>query len=116
MTPLAPTDAEEMRSHATDAAQLLKAMANEKRLMILCMLAGGEQAVSDINAGLDLSQSALSQHLALLREQGLVETRREAQTIFYALVDGPARAMLGTLHDLYCPPPAAKAASRRKAS
>lgn len=102
MTPLAPTDAEEMRSHATDAAQLLKAMANEKRLMILCMLAGGEQAVSDINAGLDLSQSALSQHLAVLREEGLVQTRRSAQTIFYSLSPGPVQEIIGVLHRIYC--------------
>jgi DNA-binding transcriptional ArsR family regulator len=102
MPPIAPTDAEEMRSHATDAAQLLKAMANEKRLMILCMLAGGEQAVSDINAGLDLSQSALSQHLAVLREEGLVQTRRSAQTIFYSLSPGPVQEIIGVLHRIYC--------------
>ncbi len=102
MPPIAPTDAEEMRGHATDAAQLLKAMANEKRLMILCMLAGGEQAVSDINAGMDLSQSALSQHLAVLREEGLVQTRRSAQTIFYSLSPGPVQEIIAVLHRIYC--------------
>lgn len=102
MTHLAPTDAEEMRAHATDAAQLLKAMANERRLMILCMLAGGEQAVGDINARLELSQSALSQHLAVLREEGLVQTRRSAQTIYYSLSPGPVQEIIGVLHRIYC--------------
>jgi DNA-binding transcriptional ArsR family regulator len=108
--------ADAMASQAEAAAELLKTLGNPQRLRILCLLVEGEHSVGEINAHVPLSQSALSQHLALLREQGLVETRREAQTIFYALVDGPARAMLGTLHDLYCPPAAAKAASRRKAS
>lgn len=102
MPPIAPDHAEEIRAHATDAAQLLKAMANEKRLMILCMLAGGEQAVSDINAGMELSQSALSQHLAVLREEGLVQTRRSAQTIFYSLSPGPVQEIIGVLHRIYC--------------
>jgi DNA-binding transcriptional ArsR family regulator len=91
-----------MRVHAGDAAQLLKAMANDKRLMILCMLAEGEHSVGELNAQLDLSQSALSQHLAVLREDGLVTTRREAQAIVYGLMDGPARRIVETLHDLYC--------------
>lgn len=95
-------DAEELRLHAGDAVRLLKALANEKRLMILCMLVGGERSVGELNAQLDLSQSALSQHLAVLREDGLVTTRREAQTIHYALADGPARRILETLHGVYC--------------
>ena len=99
---LAPTDLEEMREHAGDAARLLKAMANDRRLMILCMLAGGEQAVSDINAGIDLSQSALSQHLAVLREEGLVQTRRSAQTIYYSLTPGPVQQIISVLHGIYC--------------
>jgi len=99
---LAPTDAEEMRAHAHDAARLLKAMANDKRLLILCLLVGGEQAVGDLNAGLDLSQSALSQHLAVLREEGLVTTRRSAQTIYYALAPGPVQDIIGVLHRSFC--------------
>ena len=91
-----------MQAHAGDAAQLLKALANEKRLQILCLLAEGERSVGDINALLDLSQSALSQHLAVLRAEGLVQTRREAQTIYYRLADGPAQRILGILHDIYC--------------
>ena len=102
-----------MQAHAGDAAQLLKALANERRLQVLCLLAGGERSVGEINALLDLSQSALSQHLAVLREEGLVRTRREAQTIYYALVPGPAAAVMETLHGIYCSPPAAR--TRRSA-
>jgi DNA-binding transcriptional ArsR family regulator len=66
------------------------------------MLVGGEQAVSDINAGMELSQSALSQHLAVLREEGLVQTRRSAQTIYYSLTPGPVQDIIGVLHRIYC--------------
>ena len=97
-----PVSAEQMRTHAGDATRLLKALANEKRLMILCLLAEGERSVGELNARLDLSQSALSQHLAVLREDDLVTTRREAQVIFYGLADGPAKRIVETLHQLYC--------------
>ena len=103
-----------MRGHATDAAQLLKALANEKRLMILCLLAEGERSVGELNALLDLSQSALSQHLALLREEGLVQTRREAQTIHYSLTPGPAFELIHTLHGIYCAPKEKKHRKRAK--
>lgn len=95
-------DAELMRSHAGDASRLLKTLGNEKRLMLLCLLVEGERSVGDLNARLDLSQSALSQHLAVLREDGLVTTRRDGQTIYYALADGPAQRILDTLHGIYC--------------
>lgn len=95
-------DSDAMRLHANEAAQLLKALANETRLMVLCLLAEGERSVGELNAELDLSQSALSQHLAVLRADGLVETRREAQTIYYALPKGPAQRMIETLHGIYC--------------
>jgi DNA-binding transcriptional ArsR family regulator len=93
-----------MRSHAGSAAQLLKVLANEKRLMILCLLIDGERSVSQLNELLDLSQSALSQHLAVLREQGLVDTRRDAQSIYYSLVRGAAFEVIQTLHGIYCAP------------
>ena len=93
---------EDMRAHAADASRLLKALANEKRLMLLCLLAEGERTVSELNARLDLSQSALSQHLAILRDDGLVTTRREAQSIYYGLAQGPAQRVIDTLHDIYC--------------
>lgn len=97
-----PSKAEQMRVHAGDAAQLLKALANEKRLMILCLLADGERSVGELNESIALGQSALSQHLAMLREDGLVQTRREAQSIVYSLAEGPARRIIRTLHSIYC--------------
>ena len=84
------------------AAGLLSAMANPKRLMILCSLVEGEVPVGVLAAQVGLSQSALSQHLAVLRNDGLVNTRREGQTILYALADGPALRVIETLHGIYC--------------
>lgn len=95
-------DPEAMRAHAGDAARLLRALANDKRLMLLCLLFGGERSVGELNAKVDLSQSALSQHLAVLRNDGLVTTRREAQTILYAPAEGPAQRIIETLHGIYC--------------
>ncbi len=91
-----------MRAHAADASRLLKALANEKRLMLLCLLAEGERSVSELNSRLALSQSALSQHLAILRDDGLVTTRREAQSIYYGLAQGPAQRIISALHGIYC--------------
>lgn len=88
------------------AAALLRTLGNEKRLMILCQLADGELSVGQIQAQVDLSQSALSQHLALMREQGLVATRRDAQTIHYRIVDPAALKVIQTLAELFCPPEA----------
>jgi ArsR family transcriptional regulator, virulence genes transcriptional regulator len=95
-------DPEAMRGHADDAARLLKALSNRSRLMVLCSLAEGELTVGEINARVPLSQSALSQHLAVLRHDGLVHTRRAAQTIHYSLADGPAGRIIETLHEIYC--------------
>ena len=92
-----------VQAHAADAAHLLKALANEQRLHILCHLLDGPLSVGELNQRLDLSQSALSQHLALLREMGLVDTRREAQTIHYSLPDGPVIRVMALLQDIYCP-------------
>jgi len=105
-----------MAAQAESAAELLKAMANPQRLRVLCLLAEGEHSVGEINAAVALSQSALSQHLALLREQGLVQTRREAQSIHYSLVDGPVARLIHALHDIYCPTPSAAPARRSRAS
>jgi len=93
-----------MQEHAGEAAQLLKALANERRLQVLCLLAGGERSVGEINQMLDLSQSALSQHLAVLRDEGLVRTRREAQMVYYSLEPGPAAKVMETLYGIYCGP------------
>ena len=94
----------QMRQSAAQAVRLLKSLANESRLMIMCVLAEGEISVGALNKRIDLSQSALSQHLALLREQGLVKTRRESQTIYYSLAETEAIELIQTLHDIYCAP------------
>ena len=95
-------DFEAMKRNASDAVSLLKGLANESRLMIMCTLAEGELSVGQLNQRIKLSQSALSQHLAVLREQGMVETRRESQTIFYRLADTAAIDVIELLHDTYC--------------
>ncbi|AND68634.1 hypothetical protein ATSB10_11800 [Dyella thiooxydans] len=97
-------DIDAMRENADQAASLLKVLANGQRLRILCLLLGGERSVSDLHASMTLSQSALSQHLARLRQDGLVTTRREAQTIYYALTPGPALQVIEALHGIYCAP------------
>ena len=105
----------EMKAHAADAAELLKALGNEQRLLVLCSLAEGALTVGELNRRVPLSQSALSQHLAKLREAGLVETRREAQTIHYSLAAGPVTAVMATLRDTYCAPPAGPRRALRRA-
>lgn len=96
------TIAQEMKNHAGEASKLLKALANESRLMILCSLVQGEMNVSQLNERLDLSQSALSQHLAWLRREKLVNTRRDAQTIFYSLQGTRAKEVIEVLQSIYC--------------
>lgn len=91
-------------SQAGAAVSLLKAMANECRLLVLCHLsASGELSVGDLAERVGLSQSALSQHLAKLREEGLVATRKDAQTVYYRLGDPRAEQLLALLHGLFCP-------------
>ncbi len=92
----------QMRLHAGDAADLMKALGNECRLMVLCALAEGERSVSELNEDIPLSQSALSQQLGRLRRENLVSTRRESQTIYYSLVPGPVGKVIHLLHDIYC--------------
>ena len=90
--------------HAGEAVALLKAMASERRLLVLCYLAEcGEMSVGALADQVGLSQSALSQHLAKLREEGLVATRKDAQTVFYRVCDPKAEQLLALLHDLFCP-------------
>lgn len=105
MNMTAPKDAalDDMQQHAQDAAALLKALANENRLMILCTLMGGEMSVGELNEKVPLSQSALSQHLASLREAGLVATRKEAQTVYYTLQGDEAQKIIAVLQSIYCP-------------
>ncbi len=87
---------------ADGAARLMKSLANAHRLMILCRLHEGEASVGDIEKAVPLAQSALSQHLARLRREGIVRTRRQAQTVRYSLVKGPAVAIIRQLYGLYC--------------
>ncbi len=95
---------EEMQRNAGDAVALLKALANAHRLLILCQLQERELSVGELNATLGLSQSALSQHLAVLRRDELVSTRKEAQTVYYSLKSDEVRAIIDVLHGLYCRP------------
>lgn len=104
MFDLARFDLSLFEESAGRAATLLRLLGNERRLMVLCQLAEGELSVSDIRSRVGLSQSALSQHLALLREEGIVATRRESQTIFYRIVDHAAMRVIETLAELFCPP------------
>jgi|TARA_R110002049_G_scaffold74331_1_gene191784 DNA-binding transcriptional ArsR family regulator len=92
-----------LAQNATQAANLLKAMSNVNRLMILCTLIEGECSVNELNSKIPLSQSALSQHLSSLREADLVATRRDAQTIFYRLEGGNAKRVISVLKDIFCP-------------
>lgn len=85
------------------AASLLKAMSNPHRLMVLCRLGASEASVGELQTDSGLSQSALSQHLAVLRGRGLVDTRRDAQTIYYRLSDPAVRQVIETLMKIYCP-------------
>ena len=90
-----------LADHSTVAAALLSAMANPKRLMILCSLVKGEVPVGILATQVGLSQSALSQHLSKLRAQKLVKTRRDAQTIYYSSSSEPVMKVLSTLEDIY---------------
>jgi DNA-binding transcriptional ArsR family regulator len=98
----APPAPEQMARHADEAAALLKAHAHPARLLVLCQLVERESSVGELQPLTGLSLSALSQHLAVLRAMALVETRREAQTIYYSLAEGPAASVLDALHAAYC--------------
>ncbi len=92
-----------MRQAAGQAVSALKLLANEDRLLLLCQLSQGEHCVSDLEAQLGIRQPTLSQQLAVLRQQGLVSTRREGKHIFYSVADPKTLAILHTLYGLYCP-------------
>lgn len=94
---------EALQQHAQSAATLLKVLANENRLMILCTLLDGELSVGELNVRIPLSQSALSQHLASLREAELVSTRKEAQTVYYRVQGDEAAKVIAVLQSIYCP-------------
>ena len=93
-----------LEEKAEEASLLLTAMANTKRLTVLCNLLDGEKSVGELAEIVGLSQAALSQHLGKMRALRLVETRRNGQTIYYSLASSEARAVLETLYRLYCAP------------
>lgn len=95
-------DSQRLEAHSVEAAALLAAMGNQKRLLILCNLARGETQVGVLAERVDLSRSALSQHLAKMRTRNLVKTRRDAQTIYYSIKSEPVLKMLRTLSEIYC--------------
>jgi DNA-binding transcriptional ArsR family regulator len=95
---------ERMRGAAGDAAGMLRALSSPHRLMILCELIDGERSVGDLAASLELRQSTVSQHLALLRKDQLVTARRDGQTIWYSIASAAARRILETLYEIYCAP------------
>lgn len=98
----ASDDLEIFRRHAAAAAGLMKALASENRLMILCVLAEQEMSVGELNKKIPLSQSGLSQQLALLRREGFVSSRREAQAIYYSLAPSNAARIIAVLREMYC--------------
>jgi len=102
MARTAPNELKAMSRKADAAAELLRALAHGARLKVLCELSGGERSAGELVEASGLSQSALSQHLARLREDGLVSTRRDAQTIYYSLADERARRLIKLLYELYC--------------
>ena len=91
-----------MERSAGEAADFLRSLANEKRLMIVCNLVSGEKSVGELCDAIGARQSTVSQQLALLRREGIVETRREAQTIYYSLANDGARQVVELLHGMFC--------------
>ncbi|AMY69664.1 ArsR/SmtB family transcription factor [Frigidibacter mobilis] len=102
-----PLDAEDMMARAQDASNLLKALAHEGRLMILCHLSAGEKSVTELETLLSSRQAAVSQQLARLRMEGLVAARREGKAIYYSLSDPKAARLVGMLYEMFCAPDAA---------
>ena len=102
-----------MEAAADSASDLLKALANRHRLLIVCQLIDGERSVGDLAEFLGLRDSTVSQHLALLRKDGLVSARRDAQTIYYSIASEPAREILTALYRVYCAPETGKAVQKK---
>lgn len=99
----ATVQAPDMAEMAAEAAAFIKALSNEKRLLVLCrLIEAGEAPVGALAEDVGLSQSALSQHLALLREDGIVDTRRDAQSVLYRIADARVERLVHLLHDMFC--------------
>jgi DNA-binding transcriptional ArsR family regulator len=103
-----------MQANACEAADFLKVLANDRRLMVLCELLKGERTVGELETVVGLSQSALSQHLARLRRSRLVKTRRESQTIYYRIADPGISKIVGALYEIYCGPQTAHSSGRKR--
>ena len=100
---LPPRASRDLKAKAGEVADLLRILANDRRLLILCRLVEcGEATVGQLADDVELSQSALSQHLARMREEGLIVFRRESQTLWYRIADPRVEDLLATLHRLYC--------------
>ena len=95
-------DIQQLRDNAAAAGQLLKTLGNPDRLLLLCQLAQGERHVSELEALLGITQPTLSQQLAVLRNEGLVATRRDGQRVYYSIADERVAALIGAIHNLYC--------------
>src|SRR5210317_2574110 len=95
-------DANRMADAARKASELMKTLGHNDRLMVLCHLTSGKKSVGELAGLLDIPQSPLSQHLARMRKESLVKTRREAQTIFYSIASHEAAEFVSLMHDLYC--------------
>lgn len=102
MNEVIAVDAQKMARAAQQASELMKTLGHKDRLMVLCHLASGEKSVGELAKLLDIPQSPLSQHLARMRKESLVKTRREAQTIYYSIASGKAGRMIELMHELYC--------------
>lgn len=96
-------DPERLRAAAAEAVSALKVLANQERLLLLCQLSQGEMCVSDLEAELDIHQPTLSQQLGVLRNQGVVATRKEGKNVFYSVADPALLEVLALVYNLYCP-------------
>ncbi len=102
MNEIQSIDAQRMAAAAQKASELMKTLGHKDRLMVLCHLTSGEKSVGELASLLEIPQSPLSQHLARMRKENLVVTRRDAQTIYYSIASDEAAAMVTLMHDLYC--------------
>ena len=100
-----PVNPEQMASAAAEASELMRTLGHKDRLMILCHLISGEKSVGELAGLLEIPQSPLSQHLARMRKENLVTTRREAQSIYYSIASNEAARMVALMHELYCSEP-----------
>lgn len=100
--PVSVSPVEQLRTHASDASELLKALSNPDRLLLLCQLVEGERSVGELEALLGIRQPTLSQQLSILRREGLVRARRQGKQVYYQLASPAASAVLETLHRIFC--------------